>query len=99
MHGGTSRRLVEGQRAAPDDETQHRLQIVEHVACGQPKNVDILLGKPGIAPCIPVGVAAHVVRQSIDLDREARRRAVEVQHIRADWMLPPKLGDLKLLDV
>ena len=48
--------------------------------------------KPGVATNISLRSIAHVMACTIDLDREPRFRAIEIEHEWADRMLTTKHG-------
>ena len=48
--------------------------------------------KPGIATNISLRSIAHVMARTVDLNRETRSRAIEIEHIRADRMLTTEYG-------
>ena len=53
-------------------------------------NFDPPLVKPGIACRITLRPVAHLVRATVDLDADFGARAVEVEHVVADRVLPTK---------
>jgi len=54
--------------------------LVEHVDCRNARDANAAAGEPGVAARIACGVLAHVVGAAIDLDREAGRGKVEIEH-------------------
>jgi hypothetical protein len=46
--------------------------------------------EPCVAAKIALGLVADIVAHTVDLDREPRLRAMEIQHVRTDRMLAAK---------
>ena len=59
-------------------------------ACGNAHHSHAACLKPSVAADIALRPIAHVVTYPIDLDREARFRAIEIEHIWPDRMLTTK---------
>ena len=73
--------------AFPDDQMNDSLNIFENLPCWDSQGLDHLDGKPFVTPYVSLRIGAHSMNFAIDLNGEARRRAVEVQHIRTERML------------
>jgi hypothetical protein len=63
---------------------------VKHVLCGNAKYVDALAPEPRGADIIALRPVAKIMRSTIDLNRKFRGRAVEVEDIWTDRVLPAK---------
>ena len=89
---GTVRRTVEGQAIASlhNDITNDMIQIAKHVTRRDPQNRHAMLAQKSIPPNIPLRPVPALMSLAIHLDRQARRRAIEVEHIGPSRMLPAK---------
>ncbi len=66
-------------------------QIGKHQLRRNPQRRDAGNGEPRIARSIPPGPITEAMRTAIDLDRQARIAAIEVQHVRPARMLSAEL--------
>jgi hypothetical protein len=82
--------MVEGNRATIEDETDAIVQRVHDIASRDPKRPDTLFRKHRVARDIPFRIVSHIMRDTVDLDRKPRHRAIEIEHKRADGMLSAK---------
>jgi hypothetical protein len=81
---------VEGL-APVEDEPKHAVHIAENVRSGNPKNFNTLLAQPKILCLVPSRLNPTIMCFAIDLDREHRRFAIEVEDIGAHRMLSAEL--------
>jgi hypothetical protein len=90
---GTARRVVEGEtrKRLPKHETKNGFQISQHVARADAQGRYASLGKPGIAPFVPLRAITKTVCVAIDLDCKPGVGAKEIDDVSAAGMLPPEL--------
>ena len=93
---GTVRRTVEGHAIASlrDNVTDNAVQIAKHFASGDAQHGHPMPGQKRIATSIPLRPVATLVSFAIHLDRQPRRRAIEIQHISPRRMLSSKAQPL-----
>jgi hypothetical protein len=65
------------------------------IARGYSNNRDALRLEPFRSPQIALWPIAHVMRDSVNFDREARLRAIEIEHIGPYWVLAAKCGQVR----
>ncbi len=85
------RSLVEGMsafRTGYDDPFDHGIGISAHIASGDAQSCDALFRQPLIAGRVLRRPVAHLVRDSVYLDRQQCVRTEEVQDVAARRMLP-----------
>jgi hypothetical protein len=82
--------MVVGKCATPGNQARDRLKIPHHVNGGNPERRDAQRGQCRIASGIAFRAVAHVMGHTVDLDREFRGRAVEIEDIRTERMLAAK---------
>jgi hypothetical protein len=70
-----------------DDLADHAVQIGQYFLSGVAHDKHALRGKPCVAMRIPRRAIAPIMGFAIDLDRQTRRCAIEVEHIVARRML------------
>ena len=87
MGRGTIRRMVEGKYATLDDHRNHGFEVVKDITRGYSQDRYALLGNPRVPDHIAFMVRAHLMRDSVDFDREARLRAVEIEDVASQRML------------
>jgi hypothetical protein len=87
---GTIRRMVEGKRATIEDRRGDPIEAVHHIGGRDAERLDAVCRKRRITESIAFGVVAHVVRGAVDLDRELRLRAIEIEHEAVDRVLSAK---------
>ena len=81
--------MVEGSHADLQDRVGNIIGIAKHILRRNAKNRDALGFEPFRARVIPLGPIAKVVCSAVDLDRQLRRRAIEVEYVCSDRMLTP----------
>jgi len=64
--------------------------ISQHVGGAKSHHPNPLLHKPGLTPLIVLRLRGTIMGESVDLDREARRRAIEIENVGSDRMLSAK---------
>jgi hypothetical protein len=65
--------------------------VFQNLGSGQSQNVDTLHVKPRITAIITCRSVAQIMRDTINLDREAFFGAKEINHIVTDWVLLAEL--------
>ncbi len=92
---GTARhsRVVEGQtrNASGHYANGNRVQIPQHLKRRNTQRRDAACIEPGITPAIRPGANSAAMPLTIDLDRQSRIAAKEIENVGAARMLPPKL--------
>ena len=81
--------MVEGSHADFQDCVGNLIGITKHIFRRNAKNLDALGIKPFRTRFIPLRSIAEVMRCAVDLDRQLRRRTVEVEYVRSDRVLTP----------
>lgn len=69
------------------DGVDSRGHILQHERCWQAECADVRQREISVAFGVPLRSALDVVHRTINLDREARRVTVEVQHVSSERML------------
>jgi len=100
--GGGPPKAVEGpssyvRRPAPallDNEHDDAFQIVPHIGGGNSDRADSLLRHPFVAALVTLGIVAKLMREPVNLDRQARFMTEEVEDIRLKGVLSAKLESL-----
>ena len=89
---GTVRRTVEGtaRHGAVNYVFDHSSFIPKHISGRDPQHRDILAGQPIIPFDVSLRPITETVALPIDLDREPRLSAEEIEHIRTSGMLTPE---------
>ncbi len=88
--------MVEGARASKlprrhsNDRVHRFVNSLRKFSGGDAQYGHTMLLQPSVAANIALGPIAHVMANSVDLDRQPRPRAIKVQHIRSDGMLATK---------
>ncbi len=63
------------------------VEAARQVGGSNPEHRDPALAQPGFASLVASGTVSKRVRDTLNLDREPRRGAIEVENVRADRML------------
>ena len=80
-----------GSFSAPiDDQRDHTIEVGAYLFRGDAERFHPLFMSPSIAPFISLWIIAEIVGDSVHLDRDGGSLAVEIEHERAKWMLPPE---------
>ena len=82
--------MVEGKSATIEDRYDDPIEAVHHISGRDAERLDTLRCERCITEPIAFWMVAHVVGRTIDLDRELRPWAVEIEHVPPDRMLPAK---------
>jgi hypothetical protein len=82
--------VVEGFYAAPDQRIGDFISIMKHVLCGDAKYVDAPALEPFSADIVALRPVDEIMGSAIDFDRKFGRRAIEVEDLRPDRVLPAK---------
>jgi hypothetical protein len=77
----------------PQNRLQNRVAILRNLPCSESKRLDPQPSKGLVSRLIPI--ATCPVMRPVDLDREHRGLAEEVEHITLDRMLPAELVPTK----
>ena len=72
------------------------IRIAQHVTCRNPHNLDSLAIQPSRAFLVERRLIAHVVDDTIHLNRQPGLRAIEVEHESPDGMLAAKADSLRI---
>jgi hypothetical protein len=94
MGRGTIRRMVEGKCAAREYHGDGSFDLVQHIPRGNTEDRNALIHDPGVPRDISIRIAAHLVRDAINLDRKPGLRAVEIEHVSPKRMLAPELDSV-----
>jgi len=91
------RGVVEGEprTTGRDDSVYRPVRVPQHVAGRDAQGRDPLSKKPGVSDRIVARLSRLIVDSAVDLDREPRVAAVEIQDVRTTGMLPAKLEALR----
>jgi hypothetical protein len=73
-----------------NDRVSRFINTARQFASGNAHHRHAMRLKPSIAAGVALRPIAHVVTDSINLDREPRLRSKEIEHIWPDWMLATK---------
>jgi hypothetical protein len=82
--------VVEGfcdRSAEAEEAVRYCVRVVEYVPGRNPNQLNDLATQPLGAGLISLRPIPHIVRRSIDFDRELGSRAVKVEHVRPNRML------------
>jgi len=87
------RSMVEGlcPPTSAEDALQYRLDVLHDIARQEAYDTKPAHSEPAITHGIPNRIVAHVVDIPVDLDRQLRRRAVEIEDNPSNRMLFPEL--------
>jgi hypothetical protein len=77
-------------RSHSNNRVRHFVDTSRDFSSRNTHNGDAVLLEPRIALFVVLRPITHIMARPIDLNRETSFRTVEVQHIRADRMLPAK---------
>ena len=79
---GTARRVVEGQtrRGFGKDQPENSIRIAQHIARSNTQRGNASARKPGIAHGVLCGPIAEAMHSAVDLDRQPRIAAKEIEH-------------------
>lgn len=83
------RSMVEG-RAPLDNQPRNSVEVLHDLGSGKAERDDAQLEQLFIPLRIACWSIPHVMRDTVNLDREPRLRAIKVEHIVANGMLAPK---------
>jgi hypothetical protein len=88
--------MVEGASPSPllrrhsHDRVSQIIKISRQIIHGNPHNFNPVRLEPGVALLIALRPVAHVMTYAVELNRQPRGGAIEIEDVRADWMLPAK---------
>jgi hypothetical protein len=74
-----------------DQGFSNRVRVCQDIASGNPQNVDSAGLQPGSSSLVARWPVARVVYEAIDLDRQLRSRAIEIEDVRTDRLLAPEV--------
>ena len=77
-------------RRPSDDCHPYAVEIIAHVDRLDTQRFNTLIDKPGVALVVASASMFEVMVHSVDLDRQPRLDAVEIENERPDRMLSPK---------
>ena len=89
MEGARDSKHLHGRS---NDRIRRLVNILIQLGCGDAYHGDAVLLEPGVTSLITLGSITHVVAYAVNLDCEIRFRAVEVEHVWSDRMLPAEYG-------
>jgi hypothetical protein len=78
----------------PDDVNEHGVHIATNLSGRNPLGRDALGKQKRFPAGVSRGVGAHSMGSAVNFDRERRGLAIEIQHVRAQGMLPAELKTL-----
>ncbi len=90
------RSMVEGARdskhlhSRSNDRIRRFVKVPQQLGCGDAHYGHAVLLEPSVTPLVTLGSIGHVVAYAVNLDREIRFRAVEIEHIWPDRVLTTK---------
>ena len=62
--------------------------VAQHIGSADAQRTNALLCEPGLPPLIMARLGCGIMCPTVDLDRQTRGRAVKIENIGTDWMLP-----------
>jgi len=90
--------MVEGSGTTfVNDQLQHTIEILEHIACGNSNRPNACLRQPLVAIRVGTRSIAKIVTCTVYLDAQARSVAIEIEHVRTGGMLLPKFEAIRPL--
>jgi len=69
---------------------QHAVDIFDDIGVPISQNGNAARGKPSVATLVSLDFRRQVVLTAVEFDGEAKSRAIEIEHVRADGVLAPK---------
>jgi hypothetical protein len=74
------------------DRQQDEFQSItlEYIYGGDAKNLDVSACEPGVSSFVMANLLRGVMHAAVNLDGKTCRRAIEVENVGADWVLPAK---------
>jgi len=87
--------VLAGSEMLPD-QIQHALRVFEHVTILHPKHCQARGAEKSLASLVPDSRVLAVVRRSFQLDDKSLFRAIEVNDVGTDAVLPPEFPALQL---
>ena len=84
--------MVEGGRYKCCDCSDDAIQIAENIVRGESYYTMAILRQESVSPGVEIGPVASLMRLAIDLHRQPRGAAIEVDNIRPDGMALAKLS-------
>jgi hypothetical protein len=84
--------LLKPRRRHANDCVSRFIDCAGQIICDDTHHCYAMFFEPRVATNIALWTVAHVMACTIDLDREPRLRAIEIEHVWADRMLPAEHG-------
>ena len=83
--------MVEGACRRRNDSVGSAVRIVEDTGGGHMQNAQAVVLQKRIAPLVTLRAVATIMTFTIHFDRQRGLATVEIDNVRPDRMLPPKL--------
>jgi hypothetical protein len=87
--------VVEGVRRIGDDGLSHTIGVSQHICSANPQYPIPFLTQESRAGLVPLGPITSLMDLAIDLNDEPAGAAIEIRHVRIDWVLFAKGNALR----